>query len=75
MGRAVNRYSPLAGESRAEETMRFFEDSSMRANLDYTADVANRNNTSLYMVDPRGLAVYEYDLSQVAVSYLSLIHI
>jgi VWFA-related protein len=69
MGRAVNRYSPLAGESRAEETMRFFEDSSMRANLVYTADVANRNNTSLYMVDPRGLAVYEYDLSQVAVSY------
>ena len=49
--------------------MRFFEDSSMRANLVYTADVANRNNTSLYMVDPRGLAVYESDLSQVAVSY------
>ncbi|MDP6579709.1 MAG: VWA domain-containing protein, partial [Vicinamibacterales bacterium] len=27
----------------------------------------NKNNTSLYMVDPRGLAVYEYDLSNVPI--------
>ena len=27
-------------------------------------DMANRNNTSIYAVDPRGLAVFEYDVDQ-----------
>lgn len=67
--RSGQRYDPFAGESRMEESTRFFQDSSMRMELVYTADIANRNNTSLYMVDPRGLAVYEYDMSQVAVSW------
>ena len=40
----------------------------MRMNLLYTADIANKNNTSFYMVDPRGLALSEYDVSTVAVA-------
>ena len=27
-------------------------------------DTANRNNTSIYAVDPRGLAAFEYDINQ-----------
>ena len=50
------RYDPLAGESNMEQTQQFFDMSYMRSQLIYTADIANRNNTSFYMVDPRGLA-------------------
>ena len=61
------RYDPLAGESRIEETQQFFESSSMRTELLYTADLANKNNTSFYMVDPRGLATGEFDSSTVTI--------
>ena len=61
------RYDPLAGESRVEQTQQFFETSYMRSELVYTADIANKNNTSFYMVDPRGLAVGEFDSSQVTI--------
>ena len=61
------RYNPLAGESHLEETSQFFESSYMRTELLYTADLANKNNTSFYMVDPRGLAVGEYDSSNVTI--------
>ena len=61
------RYDPLAGETRMEETQQFFEMSYMRSELVYTADIANRNNTSFYMVDPRGLATGEFDSSQVPI--------
>ncbi len=61
------RFDPLAAESPMEETQQFFEMSYMRNELVYTADIANRNNTSFYMVDPRGLAVGEYDFSQATI--------
>ena len=61
--RSPQRYDPLAGDSGMEQTAQFFENSSTRMDLVYVADVANKNNTSFYMVDPRGLAVSEYDLS------------
>ena len=61
------RYDPLAGESRMEQTQQFFDMSYMRSQLVYTADIANRNNTSFYMVDPRGLATGEFDSSQVPI--------
>ncbi len=67
--RGAMRYNPLAGNSRMEESTRLFQDMGMRANLVYTADIANRNNTSFYMVDPRGLAVWEYDMSQVPIDH------
>jgi VWFA-related protein len=57
------RHDPYAGQNRYEQTGQFFEEATMLANLMYTADIANRNNTSFYTVDPRGLAVFEYDLS------------
>ena len=61
------RYNPLAGETHLEETQQFFESSYMRTELLYTADLANKNNTSFYMVDPRGLATGEFDSSNVTI--------
>ncbi len=61
--RNPQRSDPLAGDSRAEQTAQFFESSATRTDLLYVADVANKNNTSFYMVDPRGLAANEFDLS------------
>ena len=66
--RSTQRYDPFAGDNRLEETSQFFDDAAMRMNLLYTADIANKNNTSLYMVDPRGLVVYEYDMSNVPIA-------
>ena len=57
------RGDAFAADNNLEQTAQFFEDASMRQTLLYVADVANKNNASFYMVDPRGLAVYEYDLS------------
>ena len=67
--RSTSRYDPLAGSTRYEESSALFQDMGMRANLVYTADIANRNNTSFYMVDPRGLAVWEYDMSTVPIDH------
>ena len=64
---STQRYDPFAGDNPLEETSAFFDDSSMRIDLLYVADTANKSNTSLYMVDPRGLAVYEYDMSNVPI--------
>lgn len=61
--RNPSRLDPLAGENRFEENAQFFEASAMQMNLLATADLANKNNTSFYMVDPRGLAVSEFDAS------------
>ena len=61
------RHNPLAGETHIEETQQFFESSYMRTELLYTADLANKNNTSFYMVDPRGLATGEFDSSNVTI--------
>ena len=62
------RYDPFAGDNRLEESSQFFDDASMRMDLRYVADTANKSNTSLYMVDPRGLAVSEYDMSTVSIA-------
>ena len=62
------RYDRFAGNNGLEETAQFFDDASMRMDLRYVADTANKNNTSLYMVDPRGLVGYEYDMSSVPIS-------
>ena len=63
------RRDPFAGDNRMEETAQFFDDASMRMGLMYVADTANKNNTSFYTVDPRGLATTEYDLSNPTVGW------
>ncbi len=47
-----------------EDRRRFFGDMDIRQLMrDVTTD-ANRNNVSLYMLDPRGLAGFEYDINE-----------
>ena len=55
--------NPDAGSSVMDQTMQFFENTARMTDLLHVADIANKNNTSFYTVDPRGLAVFEYDMS------------
>ena len=63
------RFDPNAAESRAEETHQLFSDSSLMLRLRELFQVANRFNTSVYSLDPRGFTLGEYDLSQPDISY------
>jgi VWFA-related protein len=46
------------------DSAKFFNSVNLIDMLREVFDTANRNNTSLYAVDPRGLAPFEYDVSQ-----------
>ncbi|MGE5357952.1 MAG: VWA domain-containing protein [Bacteroidales bacterium] len=64
-----NRYNPNAGENNPrEDTNNFFMTADMQNDLRNVFDAANRNNTSLYTLDPRGLATSEFDVSQPAIN-------
>ena len=65
---APQRSDPFAADSLDEENARDVAGIMMLADLVYLADIANKNNTTFDMVDPRGLAVFEYDLSLPSVS-------
>jgi VWFA-related protein len=49
--------------SRAE-SQKFFDSADLMNRLRAAFDTVNRNNTSIYAVDPRGLAAMEYDINQ-----------
>ena len=51
------RQSPSAGAG--EDRERFFSGAEMIGDLRQVADVANRNNTAIYALDPRGLPPFE----------------
>ncbi len=63
-----NPYRGRAGVENSNDpradSQRFFNSASLMDMLREVFDTANRNNTSLYAVDPRGLAAFEYDISQ-----------
>jgi VWFA-related protein len=60
---------PFAGDNPLEETFAFFEGSSMLGDLRRVYETASRFNASIYAVDPRGLAVFEFDMDQPQISY------
>jgi len=60
-----DRYNPTAGEnSTNEDRYTFFANQDLEMDLREVYDAANKNNTALYMVDPRGLAVNEFDINE-----------
>jgi len=64
-----NAGNPLAGVNNPnEQTSQFLADSDLQLHLREVYDLANRNNVAIYAVDPRGLPVSEFDLSQPAVA-------
>jgi VWFA-related protein len=46
------------------ESQKFFNTADLISRLRDVYDLCNRNNTSIYAVDPRGLATFEYDINQ-----------
>ena len=63
------RFDPNAAESTYEQTHQLFTDAGVVLRLRELFQAANRFNTSIYSLDPRGLAVGEYDLSQPDIAY------
>ena len=58
-----NRNNPFAGQNDPNEARyRFFADTDMLFDLQGAFDAANRNNASLYTLDPRGLTTFEFDM-------------
>ena len=65
-GRGNNaRRNPLAGEnSIAEDRADFAGQIDVQQEMQYVFAAANRSNTALYTLDPRGLATGEFDISE-----------
>lgn len=59
---------PTVGNERYEETAQFFEDAGLTFDLRDVYSTANRFNATIYSLDPRGLAISEYDVSQRSVN-------
>jgi VWFA-related protein len=60
LGNTARGRSDVAASDRAE----FMNNVDMFSELQEIFVEANRNNTSIYAVDPRGLAAFEYDINQ-----------
>jgi len=61
--------NPLRGAQGVEmsaqgESQRFFTQAEMMTELRRVFDAANRSNTAIYSLDPRGLAAFEYDINE-----------
>jgi VWFA-related protein len=54
------------------ESQEFFMQADMMSDIKRVTDLANRYNTAIYAVDPRGLAPFEYDLSSAGQAAVSL---
>ena len=52
-------------DSPREETAAFFSQSDVFSRLRDVFEAANRNNAAVYSLDPRGLAVFEFDIDDV----------
>jgi VWFA-related protein len=59
-----NRGNPMAGEnSLAEDRARNMAEFDLQTELQLVFDAANRSNTAIYAVDPRGLSTGEFDIA------------
>ncbi len=52
------------GDNMGEYRERFFSQAEMLSQLKDVYDLANKNNVSIYALDPRGLAVFEHDVNE-----------
>ena len=46
------------------EAQKFFDSADLTSRIKEAFDIVNRNNCSIYAVDPRGLAAFEFDVNQ-----------
>ena len=54
------------------ESQEFFQQSEILSDIKSVYDLANRYNTTIYAVDPRGLAPFEFDLSTAGGASVSM---
>jgi VWFA-related protein len=54
----------IAGAESIDERAAFLANVDLQTELRRVYDAANRNNTAIYTLDPRGLAVTDFDMSQ-----------
>ncbi len=59
-----SRNDPFAGEGQFEQTAAWQADADLQSDLREVYNAANRNNTALYTLDPRGLSTGEFDISE-----------
>lgn len=59
-----NQPDPIGGRTSQEEAATFFANSDLQSDLSEVFKTANRYNTAIYAVDPRGLAASEFDLNR-----------
>jgi VWFA-related protein len=56
---------PQLGEANiAEDRARFFAEADLQTELRDVYNAANRNNTAIYALDPRGLTPFEFDINE-----------
>ena len=55
---------PAGGGGYSQSSTEFFREADMNNDLRYVFTAANRANTSIYSLDPRGLAPFAYDINQ-----------
>ena len=54
---------PLRAGGYTQSSQEFFKEVEMVTDLKYVFDAANRSNTSIYALDPRGMTPFEYDIN------------
>jgi VWFA-related protein len=60
-----NAFNPMAGANNInEDRASFFASLDMDSDLRDVYDTANKNNVSIYTVDPRGLPGFEFDINE-----------
>jgi VWFA-related protein len=64
MPRLGNRARGNPGVQGPGDTIEFFNQADMLSDMRDVFDTANRQNTSIYAVDPRGLAAFEYGVDE-----------
>ncbi|MFB3854205.1 MAG: VWA domain-containing protein [Vicinamibacterales bacterium] len=60
----IARGRPGYDNPETEERAAFFVNTDIQRDLRDVFDAANRNNTAIYALDPRGLATHEYDINE-----------
>ncbi len=74
-GGPIRAPDPMPGSNPAlesrKESMEFFAQTDLLGDLRWVYETANRYNTTIYTVDPRGLATFEFDLSRSNISLTS----
>jgi VWFA-related protein len=58
------RGNESVGDNMGEQRERWFSQAEMLSDLKDVFDLANRNNVSIYALDPRGLAAFEHDVNE-----------